>query len=199
MNNSGKIGCGSILFIILAYLFIQFSSDYYTVRKKNELLRSGSSSIGNVTGSTINGNENEIINPLLHWNYDESSEKMGRGTIKTATIWSLNEVNFDFPYSGAQRGMLQIRIHPRFGRDVTLSIKKDNFSAAFIIVRSLCVSMMVSLRIIRLFHLPIIVLLCCFSKVMTDLLQLPVSQKRFISKPSFFSKEQGYLNLIFPD
>lgn len=110
----------------MAYLFIQFAIDYDTVRKKNQL-SSGSSSLGSVTGSPENGMKNEVINPLLHWNYDESSEKMGRGTVKTATIWSLNEVNFDFPYSGSQRGMLQIRIHPRFGRDVTLSIKKGQF------------------------------------------------------------------------
>jgi hypothetical protein len=124
MNNPGKIGCGTLLFIILAYAFIQFASDYDTVRKKNQPLSAGSPSVQTFTGFQEKDKINEIINSLLHWNYDESPERMGRGTIKTASVWSLNEINFDFPYTGAQRGMLQIRIHPRFGKDVTLSVKK---------------------------------------------------------------------------
>lgn len=127
MNNPGKIGLGTVLFLTLAYTFIHFASDYDEIRKKNQSLSSGSLSTQTSAGFKEKDMVNEINNPLLHWNYNESTDKMGRGNIKTATIWSLNEVNFDFPYSGAQRGMLQIRIHPRFGRDVTIPIKKGQF------------------------------------------------------------------------
>lgn len=40
---------------------------------------------------------------------------------------SLNEVNFDFPYRGNQRGTLTLRIHPKYGKDVMLSIDKGQF------------------------------------------------------------------------
>lgn len=63
----------------------------------------------------------------LRWRYDESSEKMGRGTVKHATVRSLNEVQFYFPYRGEQRGTLHLRIHPKYGKDVMLSIEKGQF------------------------------------------------------------------------
>lgn len=52
---------------------------------------------------------------------------MGRGTIRQATVRSLNEVNFHFPYQGAQRATLVLRVHPKHGRDVILTIEKGQF------------------------------------------------------------------------
>ena len=63
----------------------------------------------------------------LRWNYEESLDKMGRGTIKNATVNSVNEIQFGFPYQGSQRGTLQLRIHPKYGKDVILSIEKGQF------------------------------------------------------------------------
>lgn len=63
----------------------------------------------------------------LRWNYKESPDKMGRGTIKNATVNSVNEIQFGFPYQGSQRGTLQLRIHPKYGKDVILSIEKGQF------------------------------------------------------------------------
>lgn len=65
------------------------------------------------------------------WVYQESPDKMGRGTIKTATVSSVNEVQFDFPYQGSQRGTLQVRNHPKYGRDVILSIERGQFLCGF--------------------------------------------------------------------
>jgi hypothetical protein len=67
----------------------------------------------------------------LRWEYDERSEKMGRGTVKLATVRSLNEVEFDFPYRGPQRATLQLRIHPKYGKDVTIAIEKGQFLCGF--------------------------------------------------------------------
>ena len=59
----------------------------------------------------------------LRWHYEESLDQMGRGNVKTAAIRSVNEMQFHFPYQGAQRAWLELRIHPRYGKDVILSIE----------------------------------------------------------------------------
>jgi predicted nucleic acid-binding Zn ribbon protein len=63
----------------------------------------------------------------LKWNYQESDEKMGRGKIKSAFVKSLNQVEFGFPYQGAQRATLQLRNHPKYGKDVILIIERGQF------------------------------------------------------------------------
>jgi hypothetical protein len=60
----------------------------------------------------------------LTWNYAERLEPMGRGTIKWASISSVNQIQFDFPYQGLQRARLDLRIHPKYGKDVILSVEK---------------------------------------------------------------------------
>ncbi len=67
----------------------------------------------------------------LRWRYSEEPDKMGRGTIKHAMVRSLNEVEFDFPYQGAQFAMLCLRMHPKLGKDVFLSIKRGQFLCDF--------------------------------------------------------------------
>ena len=66
--------------------------------------------------------EREAESIGLRWNYEESPDTMGRGTIKTASIRSLNEFQFGFPYQGAQRAWLQLEVHPRYGKNVILSL-----------------------------------------------------------------------------
>jgi hypothetical protein len=71
--------------------------------------------------------EQEALALGLRWQYNESSEEMGRGKVKTAIVRSLNEVHFGFPYNGDQRGTLLLRIHPKHGKDVILGIEKGQF------------------------------------------------------------------------
>lgn len=71
--------------------------------------------------------ESHAPDPELTWQYDESSDEMGRGKIRTAVVSSLNEVDFDFPYQGAQRAKLLLRRHPKYGRDVILQVEKGQF------------------------------------------------------------------------
>jgi hypothetical protein len=52
---------------------------------------------------------------------------MGRGIIKTATVNSVNEINFAFPYTGPQRGTLGTSHNPKYGKDVILSIARGQF------------------------------------------------------------------------
>lgn len=67
----------------------------------------------------------------LSWNYIDSQDKMGRGTIKTAYIYSINTFNFEFPYQGEQRATLRIRVHPKLKKDVILSIEQGIFQCDF--------------------------------------------------------------------
>jgi hypothetical protein len=61
------------------------------------------------------------------WSYHQSDDEMGNGTTYLARISSSNTVNFDFPYSGDQHAELQLRTHPRYGKDVIFSIEKGQF------------------------------------------------------------------------
>jgi len=63
----------------------------------------------------------------LRWSYEDSADEMGRGRTKTASIRSMNEVEFGSPYHRPQRAWLALRIHPKYGRDVILSIERGQF------------------------------------------------------------------------
>jgi len=63
----------------------------------------------------------------LAWSYESETDRMTGRVVKAATINSTNVVNFDFPYQGVQRGRLELRLHPRYGRNVILDIDKGQF------------------------------------------------------------------------
>jgi hypothetical protein len=66
-----------------------------------------------------------IVNsPGSQWSYMQSDDAMGKGIIRTARVRSSNEVEFDFPYAGAQRATLTLRTHPRYGKDVIFGIER---------------------------------------------------------------------------
>ena len=58
------------------------------------------------------------------WGYSESDDETGRGRVYHTSILSTNTISLDSPYQGAQHGILQIREHPQYGRDVYLTIEK---------------------------------------------------------------------------
>jgi hypothetical protein len=64
---------------------------------------------------------------ISNWAYDEYPDKMGRGTVRTASTTSTNTVSFDFPYSGEQHATLTLRSHPEHGKDVILRIERGQF------------------------------------------------------------------------
>lgn len=57
---------------------------------------------------------------------------MGKGTIVIAKNFSLNKVNFGFPYHGYQRAELWLRNHPRWGTDVMLLVKRGQYDCDII-------------------------------------------------------------------
>lgn len=60
----------------------------------------------------------------LLWNYSTQEDEVGRGKIRFAIVKSLNEFELSFPYAEPQRGSLQLRAHPEYGRDVIVAIER---------------------------------------------------------------------------
>jgi hypothetical protein len=75
--------------------------------------------------------EAELRRLGLKWDYQETEDEMGRGKIKTAFVNSVNQIEFDFPYKRPQRATLQLRRHPKYGRDVILQIERGQFLCGF--------------------------------------------------------------------
>ncbi len=63
----------------------------------------------------------------LRWYYHEYQAEMDRGTVNMAAVKSGNEIKFGFPYANSQRGTLMLRIHPKYGKDVILSLEHGQF------------------------------------------------------------------------
>jgi len=63
----------------------------------------------------------------LDWAYYEDTDAVSGKQVKRAIVRSSNTVNFDFPYSGAQRAQLTLRKHPRYKTDAILSIERGQF------------------------------------------------------------------------
>jgi RNA polymerase subunit RPABC4/transcription elongation factor Spt4 len=61
------------------------------------------------------------------WEYSSQHDKMGRGPTYFASLQSVNEVDFDFPYNGGSKGILTLRNSPRYGRDAVLQVTKGQF------------------------------------------------------------------------
>ena len=62
--------------------------------------------------------------PSSSWVYNQKEDDMGKGTTYHAWVQSSNAVNFNFPYSGEQHGLLILRTHPRHGKDIIFKIEK---------------------------------------------------------------------------
>ena len=62
----------------------------------------------------------------LRWSYSERQDAMGRGTVKFASVMSLNKFEFRFPHQGRQQQRLLCASHP--GRCVgILSVERATF------------------------------------------------------------------------
>ncbi len=61
------------------------------------------------------------------WQYTTEQDAMTSKSITTAIIDSTNTLSFDFPYRGEQHVQLELRNHPRFGKNVIFSIEKGQF------------------------------------------------------------------------
>lgn len=71
------------------------------------------------------------VDTTPHWTYRTSTDEMSSKPVKFASVDSINELHFGFPYQGAQRATLILRVHPRFGRNVILEIERGQFLCGF--------------------------------------------------------------------
>lgn len=58
------------------------------------------------------------------WRYQVSNDQLTSKPTYIAWVKSLNQVSFDFPYQGIQRGQLMLRTHPQHGKDLILQVEK---------------------------------------------------------------------------
>ena len=125
ISNSAKVcpNCGakpsshSILKII-AVVFLLFVI-ISIISRIGEVSTSVSSS---TTGSVSSG-----APALPHWTYDTSADAMSGKSSHSATIESVNTLQFKFPYQRAQHGSITLRNHPRYGKNVLLEIERGQF------------------------------------------------------------------------
>lgn len=63
------------------------------------------------------------------WRYDTETDEMTGKSEKSASVVSGNSFEFGFPYRGVQHAELTLRDHPRYGKNVILSIERGQFMA----------------------------------------------------------------------
>jgi hypothetical protein len=68
-----------------------------------------------------------VADTTPHWTYQTLQDAMVQKPIRYASVQSINELNFGFPYQGAQHATLTLRTHPRFGKNVMLRIERGQF------------------------------------------------------------------------
>ena len=58
------------------------------------------------------------------WKYQVTKDELTSKSTYIAVVQSSNQVSFDFPYEGVQRGELIQRNHPQHGKDLILRVEK---------------------------------------------------------------------------
>lgn len=91
------------------------------LRKEGRISESSGGSI------TIKASAEAPPATLDNWSYFSNADDMTSKPIRFAQVTSNNQISLDSPYQGAQRGTLELRTHPRYGKDVILSIDRGQF------------------------------------------------------------------------
>ena len=71
--------------------------------------------------------EREKAKTRDRWKYYKFEDAGSGRYYSQAIVKSENEVNFDFPYDGSQRASFELRNHPRWGKDLIISLKRGQF------------------------------------------------------------------------
>ncbi len=120
-------------FMLFGMIVLSFSGGGNTGDESSEIV---------VTEQQKNGTENN--DPLIKqaenfnqevdelnndtWRYGTSEDKMGRGTAKHAYTESVNTIELEFPYQGPQHATLTVRTHPKYGKDIFVSVERGQFT-----------------------------------------------------------------------
>jgi hypothetical protein len=111
-------GCLTVLLVLIG--LVTFFTLMGTIKEPS---RAGESTISQAT-SSITENPPTPDPLYTQWHYSVSQDEMTGKEERQAARFSSNTNEFQFPYSGPQRGMLIFRKHPRFGTDAILKIEK---------------------------------------------------------------------------
>lgn len=121
-----KMGCGTVIgILLLAFFAIGIISSPGIDNNKSS--QSANEHSKNDAGKIPTTPTPIPKTPGEQWIYNQQNDEMSKGTIYQAYVQSTNIVNFDFPYSGPQRGTLVLRTHPRHGKDIIFRIEKGQF------------------------------------------------------------------------
>lgn len=120
-----NLGCGTVIallfFIMIIYGVIQSAKD--------EPYKVATEPPKTEKGYEPNPETSRILGELSgeRWKYSSSEDAMSGGVTWQAQIRSINQVEFGFPYSAPQRATLTLRTHPRWGKDVYITIERGQF------------------------------------------------------------------------
>lgn len=117
---SKSIGCGGwvLIFIVGGVLYSAFSTNRPTDTTSSIPTSSPPIAASPTPAPKI---------PGAQWSYYKNEDPMAKGSSYQAVVQSSNTVSFGFPYAGPQHASLILRTHPRYGKDVILTIKKGQF------------------------------------------------------------------------
>lgn len=66
----------------------------------------------------------EVMLAEFKWKYRVTTDELTSKPSYLAAVQSINQVSFDFPYQGIQRGELMLRTHPQHGKDLIVRVEK---------------------------------------------------------------------------
>ena len=72
----------------------------------------------------VDNNKSHLNTAGLQWSYTQDEDPMSSGTTYHARVLSTNTVEFDFPYGGVQHATLNLRVDPKYGKDLIFTIEK---------------------------------------------------------------------------
>ena len=117
------MGCGTLIGVIfLGGIIISVFSSIFSSGTGNDTTSTTTSSPSSPVSETISSPEPVV--PGSQWSYSQDADAMSKGTTYHAAVSSSNTVNFDFPYSGEQHATLNLRVDPRYGKDVIFRIER---------------------------------------------------------------------------
>jgi len=117
------MGCGTLIGVIfLGGIIISVFSSIFSSGTGNDTTSTTKSSPSSPVSETISSPEPVV--PGSQWSYSQDADAMSKGTTYHAAVSSSNTVNFDFPYSGEQHATLNLRVDPRYGKDVIFRIER---------------------------------------------------------------------------
>jgi hypothetical protein len=116
-QGTSRVAMGCLVLVVLVFIKVLLPSGSSKNSSDENASASSSAAVPTPTPASPS-------TPGSQWNYVREEDPMTGKVERTASVQSINTVEFAFPYNGTQRGSLYIRRHPRFGNSVIFRIEK---------------------------------------------------------------------------